>query len=356
MKKHLALLCLTAALAGCLELGPGEGSGEAASPLLSRDALVFNAGGRIPSDTRSVILSNPGAAPLNVLELTITGEDAAWFSLSNAAPFSLEAGESREVTLTLTPGAELGPQRASLRLTYSGGAGSAQSSVQEVYLGGLSVEGQEGTLEPSLQWIFDTYGFPVETGDEDPTGSALVDEVTNSPVGDEVVAQTFRRADPAQPVTVEVIATFAVPDVEPVFEFGYYSAGTVEPSLQRLLSIPVAPTLNGQRLEPAIIPAVPEVKEGVVGFDPPEGAFGFYSFWPTTRFFDQRTVFTEDARNVFDNAMPHHVRTYPLLNRDGARVENAYILATDESNRLNDYNDAVLIVRNVEPAGPVAAP
>jgi hypothetical protein len=356
MKKHLALLFLTAALAGCLELGPGEGSGELASPLLSRDALVFNAGGHIPSDTRSVTLNNPSAAPLNVSNLTITGEDAGRFSLGDAAPFSLEAGESREVTLTFTPGAELGPHRASLRLTYGGGAGSAQLPVQEVYLGGLSVEGQEGTLEPSLQWIFDTYGFPVQTGDEDPTDSALVGEVTNSPVGDEVVAQTFRRADPAQPVTVEVIATFAVPDVEPVFEFGYYRAGTAEPSLQRLLSIPVAPTLNGQRLEPEIVPAVSEVREGVVGFDPPEGVFGFYSFWPTTRFFDQRTVFTEDARNVFENATPHHVRTYPLLGRDGERVENAYILATDESNRLNDYNDAVLIVRNVEPAGPVAAP
>lgn len=354
MKRHLALLCLSAALAGCLELEPGEGSGELASPLLSRDALVFNAGGSIPSDTRSVALSNPGAAPLNVSELTITGEDAARFSLSDAAPFSLEAGGSRELTLTFTPaagGAELGPQRASLRLTYDGGAGS----VREVYLGGLSVEGQEGTLEPSLQWIFDTYGFPVQTGDEDPTDSALVDEVTNSPVGDEVVAQTFRRADPTQPVTVEVIATFAVPDVEPVFEFGYYEAGPAEPSLQRLLSIPIAPTLNGQRLEPEIVPAVPEVREGVVGFDSPEGAFGFYSFWPTTRFFDQRTVFTEDARNVFENAIPHHVRAYPLLGRDGERVENAYILATDESNRLNDYNDAVLIVRNVEPARPVAA-
>jgi hypothetical protein len=157
-------------------------------------------------------------------------------------------------------------------------------------------------------------------------------------------------------VTVQVIATFAVPDVEPVFEFGYYSAGTAEPNLRRLLSLPIAPTLNGQRLEPAIVPAAPEVEEGVVGFDPPEGAFGFYSFWPTTRFFNARTVYTEDARNVFDNAMPHHVRAYPLRDRGGELVANAYVLATDESNRLNDYNDAVVIVRNVEPAGPVAAP
>jgi hypothetical protein len=43
------------------------------------------------------------------------------------------------------------------------------------------------------------------------------------------------------------------------------------------------------------------------------------------------------------------VRAYPLKERGGAVVENAYVLATDESNRLNDYNDAVVVVRNVRP-------
>ena len=63
--------------------------------------------------------------------------------------------------------------------------------------------------------------------------------------------------------------------------------------------------------------------------------------WPTTRFFEQRTVYTEDTRNTFDTS-PHHVRAYPL-------GDGVYVLATDESNRLNDFNDAVLLVRNVRP-------
>ena len=335
-------------LAGCLETAPPEpdkepGNGSGGDPAgrltLSRDELVFNAGGDIPNDSRTLTVSNDGAGPLQV-ELTVTGEDAAQFALESSS-LSLAAGESRDLTVTFTPSGEIGPQHASLDI-------SGESA--QVYLGGLSVVGQDGTKEPSVQWIFDTYGFPIQTGDADPSTSPLVDEITNRPVGDEIVAQTFERADRGQPVTVEVLATFAVTNVEPVFEFGYYGAGTPTPVLQKLLGIPIDPALNGQQLEPAIIPTT--TAEGrVVSFEPPAGAFGFYSFWPTTRFFDERTVYSEDARNTFRNNIPHHVRPYPLKNRDGTVVENAYILATDESNRLNDYNDAVVLVRNVRPAG-----
>ena len=352
MKKQLGLLALNMMLAGCLTLtGPGDGSGGSSdgSLVLGRNDLVFNAGGNVPSDQRTLRVRNSGDGTLTVSELAITGEDAASFALQNTSPFSLAAGQTHELAVTFTPtagGADLGPRSALLRITSD----SFEGSVQEVHLGGLSVEGQEGTKEPSLQWIFDTYGFTIQTGDEDPTTSAIVEEATNSLIGDEVMAQTFRRVDRTKPVTVEVLATFAVPDVEPVFEFGYYQAGSAEPSLQRLLSLPISPNLNGQRLEPAIVPTAAEVQEGVVSFNPSDGIFGFYSFWPTTRFFKQRTVFTEDVRNVFPNAIPHHIRVYPLKERNGAVVENAYLLATDESNRLNDYNDAVVVVRNVQPA------
>ncbi len=308
----------------------------------SRDVVVFNAGGDISNDARTVEVTNTGTGVLKV-SATVTGEDAAQFALQGTSTFSLSAGQSRELTVTFTPVAgNLGPQQALLNLAGSNAAGgnAAGSNTVQVALGGLHVQGQNGTLEPSLQWIFDTYGFGLQTGDQDPATSPLVDEPANYPLGDEVSAQTFVRADPAQPVTVQVLATFAVPDVAPVFEFGFYGASNAE-SLQPLLSLPIFPTLNGQRLEPVITPVATEVAAGVVSFTPPAEPFGFYSVWPTTRFFEQRTVYTEDARNTFDTS-PHHVRAYPL-------GDGGFVLATDESNRLNDFNDAVLLVRNVRP-------
>ena len=41
-----------------------------------------------------------------------------------------------------------------------------------------------------------------------------------------------------------MLAAFAVPDVEPVFEFGYYEAGAAQPTLQKLLSLPTLPALK----------------------------------------------------------------------------------------------------------------
>ncbi|ADI14923.1 hypothetical protein [Truepera radiovictrix] len=326
---------------------------EAGVLTFNRDALVFNAGGLLPNDTRALELRNTGRGPLEAT-LTVTGEDAARFTADLTGPLRLEAGESRTLNVTFTPDGTLGPQRAALRFDVTHGA----AELDEVYLGGLSVEGQEGTREPSLQWIFDTYGFAIDTGDPDPSTSSLTSEVVNAPVGDEVWAQTFRAADPAEPVSVEVIAAFGVPDVEPVFTFGFYDASAAEPPLQTLLSLPITPTLNGQRLEPVIRPeaAATDVEAGrVVRFWAPAGPFGFFSFWPTTRFFDERTVYTEDARNTFRGAAPHHVRTYPLRTRAGETVANAFVLAVDESTRLFDFNDAVLIIRNVQPVAATQA-
>lgn len=333
---------MLAALAGCVETpGPGTGTPATGTPTLSREAMAFNAGGDVRSDVRTLTLGNPGSGALE-LTLSVTGTDAAQFGLSSPS-LSLEAGGSADVSVTFTPSADLGPGTATL--VVAGGA-----DTPEVPLGGLSVRGQEGTNEPSLQWILDTLGLGVQTGDPDPATSQLVVPGTENFVGEEVAGQLFTRADPAQPVTLEVVAAFGVADVAPVFTFGTYAATAGTPALQELLSIPISPNVNGQRLEPTVTTQA-GTQTGALSFEPPADTFGFYSFWPTTRFFDARTVYTEDARNTFD-PLAHHVRAYPLRDRSGTLVPDAFVLATDESNRLGDYNDAVVVVRNVRPSVP----
>jgi hypothetical protein len=306
-----------------------------------RDRVVFSAGGATTSDTRSLTLVNTGNETIDVSSLSISGPDAAQFSLADDSAFSLAPNAQRALELTFTPSG-VGPQQATLSVQSS----DSLSGTLEVPLGGLSVEGQGGNLEPSLQWIFDTYGLPIDSGDNDPGTTPLVEEATNELVGDEVAAQRFLKADAGTPVSVEVLAAFGVEN-DPVLEFGYYTAGSAA-SRQKLFDIQQTPTLNAQRLAPEVDGSVDAA--GRVSFDPGSEAFGLYSYWPSNRFFDARTVYSEDRLNTFPDAIPHQVRAYPLKDETGAVVENAYVLATEEFTQGFDYNDVVVILRNVTPA------
>lgn len=315
-----------------------------------RTPVVFTAGGESSTDTRTLTLTNGGAEEVNITGLTITGEDAGRFALADAAPSTLAPGGTRELSLTFTPSGT-GPQLAALEVATGGSPGLT------IPLGGLGVEGQGGGNEPSLQYIFDTYGLDISTGDEDPSTIGITDTDSNGPVGDtEVAGQFFTKADPAEPVTVEVLAAFAV-DNTPVTNFGYKARGQSGAETQ-VLSLSGEPGLNEQRLNPTVTAASgTATADGTVTFDPGAGEFGFYSFWPDNQFFDERTVYTEWELNTFSNALPLHVRTYPVPGE-----ENAYVLATEEFNLSgsggseNDYNDIVVIVRNVVPDGEFPTP
>jgi hypothetical protein len=325
----------------------GTGLGPEPDPERNLSALrapvAFTAGGATSSDTRTLTLLNTGSQTITVSSLAISGPDEAQFSLADNSGFSLGAGEQRDLELTFIPDG-VGPQLATLTVTSD----DPLSSTLEVPLGGLGVSGQGGSKEPSLQWIFDTYRFGIDSGDDDPSTFSLVDSPTNSLIGDEVSAQRFVKADPTLPVTAEVIATFGVEN-DPVVEFGFYPAGTPASS-QKLFDVQQTPTLNAQRLAPEVDPVVPLGPDGLVTFDPGTQAFGTYSYWPTNRFFEERTVYSEHRLNTFPDAIPHHVRAYPLKDEGGTVVPNAYVLATEEFTQGFDYNDIVVVLRNVRPA------
>ncbi len=308
-----------------------------------RERVVFSAGGDSSRDTRTLTLYNTGNAAIDVSGLSISGEDARRFRLADDSAFSLAPNESRALELTFVPGG-LGPQFAALTVTSN----DAQSPRLEIPLGGLGVRGQGGNLEPSLQWIFDTYGLDINAGDDDPSSTGLVGEATNSVVGDEVRVQRFRKADGVSEVSVEVLAAFGVEN-NPVVEFGTYTAGSMD-TREPLFEIQQTPTLNGQRLAPTVEPTVGDLDlNSRLAFDPGTEAFGVYSFWPGNRFFGQRHVYSEDVLNTFENAIPHQVRAYPLKAADGTPEPNTYVLATEEFTQGFDYNDVVVILRGVVP-------
>lgn len=324
----------------------GDGPGTVPDPTRTRnlvpdrERVVFSAGGDSSSDTRTLRLTNTGNTAINVSGLGISGEDAARFRLTDDSAFALAPNASRDLELTFRPGG-LGPQLATLTVTSD----DSRSPTLEVPLGGLGVRGQGGNLEPSLQWIFDTYGLDINAGDNDPRSTGLVSAPTDGLVGDEVAAQRFIKADGALPVSVEVLAAFGVEN-DPVLEFGHYTAGAAM-SRQPLFEIQQTPTLNAQRLAPTVDGELDA--SGRVVFDPGTAVFGLYSFWPSNKFFSRRYVYSENSLNTFADAIPYQVRAYPLKNPNGTIEPNAFVLATEEFTQGFDYNDIVVILRNVTP-------
>ncbi len=306
----------------------------------SRSPLGFTAGGETQSDTRTLTLTNSSSKTISVSSLTLSGDAAAQFSLADSSAFALAPGQAKPLELTFTPGGT-GPQRATLNIQSN----ASQAPTLAVPLSGLGVVGQGGDNEPSLQWILDAYGLPVATGDSDPATTAITTDAdsVNNLLGDEVSAQRFQKAAGAAQVSLEVLAVFGV-DNSPVLEFGTYRAGNPDARTQRF-EVMGEPELNEQRLGPDIVGGT----GGYLSFNPGDAPFGFYSFWPGNAFFQERLVYSEDRLNTFPNALPHHVRTYELKNPDGSVEANAYILATEEFTQGFDYNDVVVIVRNVTP-------
>ena len=309
-------------------LGNGAGAAEPDLQLSSR-RLVYTTQGNA-SAVQTLLLRNIGSGPLNVTGLSLAGDDAGQFSLANTSlPFTLQANETRDLQVTFSP-STLGPKGALLNVSSN----DPDSASVGVSLRGLNAKGLGGANEPSLQWILDALELPVTVGDPNPNDNAMP---TSALLGDEIAAQRFEKAG-AGKVTVDTLAVFGPDANNPVTAFGWY---VIDGPLNELFTVSNNPKDSAQRLLPPT--------DGAFSFDPGAQTFGFASRWP---FFNNRVVYSEDARNTFGGAIPHHVRVYPLKDASGV-VPNAYIVATEETTSGFDYQDIVVVVRNVK---PVASP
>ncbi len=285
---------------------------------------------------QEILLSNLGNATLTGISAQITGTDSGQFQVSGL-PLTLNAQNSDAFNIIFTP-TSAGPKTAQLTISGTG--------VEDVNipLNGLGKLGLGGSNEPSLQWILDTRlgSGAVDVGDENaatnvfdvsglPVGSDAYKAALSGMLGDELNIQSFERAVDA-PVTLELLSVYGPTASNPVVAFGWYNTGNAS-ALNELFTVTNAPTSNGQRLNPPL--------SGLSQFDPGTQSFGFYSEWP---FFDNRKLFSEDALNTFSGAVPHHVRVYELPGED-----DAYIIATEEHVSGFDYQDIVVIARNIRP-------
>lgn len=278
--------------------------------------------------SQEVLLSNLGNATLADIDAQVSGVNADQFTIIGL-PASINAQNSGSFNVVFTPTSN-GPKFAQLVIS-----GTNAESVT-IPLSGLGKTGLGGGNEPSLQWILDTQlgNGVVNVADTNPATNVidLPNGVSyNDSFGDEVAVQKFERAVDA-PVTLELLSVYGPTQNNPVTAFGWYPSGDAA-STNELFTVSNDPASNGQTLNAPT--------SGVTEFDPGTQAFGFYSRWP---FFGDRQLFSEDALNTFSGAIPHHVRVYELPGED-----DAYIIATEEHVSGFDYQDIVVIARNVRP-------
>jgi hypothetical protein len=291
--------------------------------------LIFNdvVGGSVTA-ARSVTLRNNGDTNLTISSATISGTAATKFRVVSR-PTTILPGQSGKVSVNF--GATyLGPQGATLQIRSN----ASNNALLNVTLRGLGTRGLEGSNEPSLQWILDTYQIPVKVGDTTPSEGTL-----NSPPAtpnNELVRQLFQKAGPGV-VTVTPIAIFSGP-ASPAAGVGYYtltSTGGVA-ARNKLFDVPSA---DYQTLNPRVV--------GRTTFDPGTQKFGLFSQWAAQ---NNRVVYQQDFRNTFITSSQRRMfRFYPLKNPDGSTVPNAYVVGNEEAFN-HDYQDGVYIIRNVRAA------
>jgi hypothetical protein len=280
-------------------------------------------------------VSIPGGA------ISISGASASQFDITSAptSPLTLAPGASFSVSVNF--GATvLGPQGATLNVTTDAG----EDSTTSVALRGLGTPGEQGSFEPSLQWILDTYQIASRTGDTDPAESTL--DLTPL-ANDEVIAPLFTRAGPG-PVSVEPIAVYSNA-ATPALILGWYTKSTASSSTTTKNQVFTVMSSDVQTLNPRLA-------SGTTSFDPGTATFGLYSTWPAQ---NNRTVYGEDARNTFisPESLRRMFKVYPLTDANGAVVPNAYVVGNEEAFN-HDYQDAVFVIRNVVPrqSFPATAP
>ncbi|HEV2293447.1 MAG TPA: choice-of-anchor D domain-containing protein [Tepidisphaeraceae bacterium] len=293
------------------------------------DRLVFNKIGKlnetIPNEVHNlnkVRIRNTGGADLLVNSLVITGR----YELVNppAAGTVVAPGAFVDVTVRFT--ANSGSIHNGTLVINSNDADEAQKVVK---LAGFWQTQSEGDREPTLPQVGQILGYGtvfVYAGQQLNTNGLF------SAVGDEVLSEYWKRADPHQPVTVRQLAAFHTQGEKTTVNWhrkGSSKANTLFTHARA----------DGQRL----FPRDDVSGEPTVGrFNPGSDTFGFVID-------DAWSDRSKNPQEVDDGNHGHSVRFYPARDREGEFIPNTWLMVMDYFGVNYDYNDNVYLIDNMRP-------
>ncbi len=331
--------------------------------LPSSDRLIFNTiqnldpvVPNVVHSTNPLTIENTGDATLTLTSLTISGP---WAFVNapagNYAGTQLAPGASLTVTLQFTQNS-LPPHSGNQTndtTQPNGGAvingvltiisNDPTTPTKTVALAGYWQSQSADEEEPNLLTITNAlagYDTVIATSSQLASVNG-VDLQNNSATptfyGQEVVSNSWVAANVSQPVTIQELAEFQVQGV--TNNTFWYSAVTMDSHLLMTSAANQAQTLlpttaGGQLMRASFTPG---------------GPFGFRN----------DNHYSADSVNIANGDTTddgHRFRFYPLIDENGAAVPNTWLVAVHNGDLIPDYQDAVYIVSNMQPAPAASTP
>lgn len=324
MKRHIYTIALMTMMVALMGLWGTNSASATVSQ--STNELIFGTVRNVPSITKTVTIQNTGGNSISVTALNFTGNNPSLFQLVNAPslPAVIQPTSTLNISVRFTPSSnDVGTFNALLNVVSNDA-----SSPTVVALYGLSQQQLEGNNEPPLSWVVETLGYNIDVG-----GTGLIlnpGDPFFAPIGDEVLTPVFEKAG-AGVMTLTPVLRYSPNETLP---FGWYTRG--EGNATTLNPVDVINLGQYQSLLPTTV-------GGNVTFDPGNAHFGIYVYSNSFN----RASYTEDDLNTGPST--HPARVFPLKNRQGVLVPNAYLVVYEDAAN-GDYQDYGFVLTNARPA------
>ncbi len=280
------------------------------------------------ADTGTVRISNTGTEAMQVTGLNLT-DTFAFDGAAPTLPFTLAPGATRDVVIRFTA-TSTKVHNGTLTVQSNAGNGS-----QTIRLSGLWQSVSEGGQEPTLVQIARAFGM----GTNIPANLNANGHV--EAVGDEVLSPYWFRRDTTKPVTVRQLSGYhTYPNGATIRRFNKGTPGstTTITNMNNLWAQSLLPPTSGSTTVPASGSWTPANTTTAFGFDV-----------DNEKSDPALNSHTADVANGCVEPCGHHVRIFPVEDRDGVAVAGAYLLVMDYSGINYDYNDNTYLITNIRP-------
>ena len=369
MKRWMLLGLLECACGSSDNVTPAGTGGAVALQLTNQDGepsdrMIFNVistiapcwGPLTVKDTGVVTVRNGSGfhgdePPVYISSIQASGAFTA--TPASPMPLTLGAGESVDVTVKFVA---VDGRVHNGTLTVN--SNHATTPTRTMNLAGFRQDIPQNPHEPTFEELVNgLYGYTTIVGTPEQLSAGGGYRVA---VGDEVLSSYWVKADPSQPVSVQLLSAWhsgwdcadapAVSDGSSAYWFpkgrtseadDHYILGGAKEDIQRLLP--------RRHENPS--------QHSTGSFDPGSQQFG----WHIELEFSDESMAEQEPWCTASEVCGHRMRFWPVKNASGAVVPNTWLISLDMHQAASpgvpffadyDYNDETYLVRNMMPASP----